>query len=423
MSTGLIKFHHKISACILVSVLVLGTFSTGTANAVESNAKTHTITLEEAQKTAIANTFSIKELDQQINHLLNSKDYNPSTYKGLKDNVQEEIDSLYLKMDSLHQISSLEMGILYGYYAMYGDTSYFKNKDVSKFFDPDNYPNYSLWSSLLKLEFNKKSIANTVSLNIREIYDNLLMLNGQLNILNVSLAEAQKNLVQEKTQYTQGKISKSSIGKTEQNIEIQKKQIDKLRRNIDNLEYDLKQLLGISFKDEIIVKEYDNKQPSELEDYNEYLNKALINRNDIAFARLDYRNSKNAYAAANHIYMDHMQIPEVILQRDEASNMLTETEESIKETKIKIQQEVLASYIDVKNKFAAIGKLTNTVKTKENNYKTAQIQFGKKIISKSQLDGILSDLNTEKFNYKNAVNEYNTAKIKLEYSCNVGPGY
>jgi len=422
MPANINKQHNTILKLLVLIVLIFVTVSTSVANAMTDNNEAYGINLENAQKKAIANTLSLKELDQKINHLLSGKDYNPLIYKGLKDNVQGDIADLYSKASSSNNITSMEMGILFGYYAMYGETVYFHNKDISHIFNPENYPNYTLWSSLLRYEFNKKSSINNISLSTRKMFDSILILNDQISISDASLQTAQKALVQERKRFELGEISKSSLEKSELNIEIQKKELGKLRRNVENIKFDLKKLLGISLKDNIVPEDYDYTNLTELKDYPEYLDKAVTNRNEISFAWLNYWDGKNAYGLVNNSYMDNMQSVGLQLQRENSLNQIREAEESIKEADIKVKQEILSLYIAANGKYSAVKAAENSVALKEKNYKAAKTKYSQKGISKTDLDKSLLDLNTEKVKYRKAVIEYNTAKETLELSCSVGIG-
>ncbi len=417
-----IRQRNRISKFLILITVIFATVSISAADAVTINDKAYGINLEDAQKTAVANTLSLKEVDQKINHLLSGKDYNPSIYKGVKDNVLADIEDLYSKASNSHNISSLELGILYGYYAMYGETVYFKNKDMSHLFNPEDYPNYSLWSSLLRYEFNKKSSINNISLNIRKIYDNILILNDQIGISDTSLQIAQKSLAQEKKKCEQGEISEVSFEKSKMNIEIQIKELAKLRRNVENLKFDLKKQLGIPLKDEIVLKDYDYSNLSELKDYYEYLEKAITDRNEISLARLNYWDGKNVYYKANNSYMDNMQSVTLQLQRENALNQIREAEESIKEANTKVKQEILSLYITANSKYSAVKAAENSVALKDKKYKAAQTKYIQKAVTKIDLDKSLLDLNTEKVKYRKAIIEYNTAKETLEVSCSVGVG-
>ncbi len=392
--------------------------NTGVVNAVvvKQSMDLHEITLESAEKTAIANTLSIRELDQKIMHLLTGVKYNPKNYKGLKEDVNEEISELHLKANNFYNISSMELGILYGYYAMFGNTSYFKGKDISNIFNPSIYPNYSVWSNLLRYEFKKKAIANNVSLRTREIYDGIISLQDQIRVSNTSLQLTQKAVSQEEKKYKQGQVSKINLEISKLNLEIQTKELNKLNRSLENLSYDLKKLLGIPLKDEIKLDDCDYSKIHKIEDYEFYLTKALENRNEISFASLNYWDAKNAYEIVNNQYMDNMQNVELQIQRSKCQYMLNEAREDIKYQSIKIQQEVLDRHISVKSRYLDVTNTEYAVKVLEREYANAI----KKNVSESELDKVLLDLETEKINHRKAIINYNTELARLEYACSVG---
>lgn len=384
----------------------------------------YTLTLDEAQKMALKTSNKFVEIDQQIEHLLIINNYNVNLNKETNNDTIAYIDQLYLKAESGNSISSFQMGTLFGYYAMYGDTDYFKGKDVTKLFKPEEYPNYSIWTNLLRYESNKKILKNTIYLAVRDLYDNVITLSDQINISKREYSQAVKKLDIEKVRYQAGKSTKYNYYLAEQNLLIQNKELNKLNRSLENLKLDLKKLIGISPKDGLELEAAGSyKIANTLLKYEDYLKLALDNRNEVIFAKAGYWDKLNAYNAANKKYVDNMSNYRFKTARDQALMALEEAKQSIEVAEKSIESELLSSYIDVEDKVNNLSRCANEINVQEIELKKADLNLKEKKITSDQYDKIKSELDKAKIAYSHAVIELNTAELKLRYASDIGPGY
>lgn len=155
--------------------------------------ETVVLTLKEAEEKALQNVDSINQINRQLRNLLKRNNCTFKVGEYVISDIEETINSLYVKLKNGNAMYSHEVGKLFILYTMYGDTVYFSGKeDITKYMNPNFYPKYSLWANVMKQSIISQNIEVNIKNQTRLLYDSILSLREQQNILKISF-ELQKD--------------------------------------------------------------------------------------------------------------------------------------------------------------------------------------------------------------------------------------
>jgi hypothetical protein len=411
----------KLAGLLLTFYIAVNTFNPVFAVSQEGKAEHIVLSLEVAQQKAVQNDNSIINTNRSIKSLIENNDY---TYKeGLFDisNTTDTINDLYHRLLTGRSMNVQEYSKLCILYTMYGDTEYFSGKeDLSKYMNPDRFAKYSLWANVMKLSLSNQITEATIRYQTRVLYDNLLSIKGQLEVLKRSVELQEKMYKQQKSRYDVGELSKVTIDTAYKQLQINRLKVNKFTRTIDNLEMDLKKLIGVPIDSQIVLSDYSKNYIEKLENYDTYLNRALINRNEILLAKIDYGVGKNNLFTVNEAYSNNPWNVNTQLNKSLAEQKINEAMLSISTSKESVLQSINTAYIEAKYKKEEMDICKARLDYENEQYRITSEKYKNKLISETELKNIeLNKLSALK-DYNDAVRAYNLSVANLKQASGLG---
>lgn len=411
----------KLAGLLLIFSVVANLCSPVFAETQEVKVEPIVLSIEMAQQKAVQNENSIIKNNRTIKNLIENNDYTYQEGLFVISDAAKSIDDLYNKLKNGSSINSQEYAKLCILYTMYGDTVYFKGKeDLTKYMNPDRFAKYSLWANVMKLSLSNQITEATIRYQTRVLYDNILSIKGQLENFKRSVELQEKIYNQQKSRYDVGELSKITIDTAYKQLQIKRLELNKLTRTIDNLEMDLKKLTGLPIDSQLVLSDYSKNNIEKFEDYDTYLNKALINRNEILLAKIDYGVGKNNLFTANEAFSNNPWNVNTKLNKSIAEQKINEAELSISTGKEAVLQSINTAYIDVKYKKEEMDICKAKLNYENEQYRITSEKYKKQLISETELKNReivkLSALTA----YNDAVRAYNLSVTSLQQAAGLG---
>lgn len=411
----------KLAGVLLTFSMVANLLTPVFAETQEVKAEPTVLSLEMAQEKAVQNEYSIVKTNRSIKNLVEDNKYTYNEGDFYISDTAHTINNLYNRLKNGGSMNSTEYAKLYILYTMYGDTVYFDGKeDITKYMNPTRFAHYSLWANVMKLSLGNQITEATIKYQTRLLYDNILSLKSQLEILNMTVELQEKIYKQQKSMYDVGKVSKVSLDTVYKKLQMQKLEVKKLTRNIENLEIDLKDLTGLPITSQIDLIDYSKNEILELDDYDTYLDRALINRNEIVSAKIDYWVSKNDFTTANDAFSDNPWGTITILNKSIAEQSIKNAELSISTSKESVIQNINDLYIDVKYKKEDMDICKDKLDYANEQYRIILEKYKKQLITDTEkMNGEINKLSAL-IAYNNAVRTYNSSVYNLQQASMLG---
>ncbi len=411
----------RLAGLLLVFSVVANLFSPVFAETQEVKVEPIVLSLEMAQQKAVQNENSIIKTNRTIKNLIENNDYTYEEGLFVISDAAKSIDDLYNKLKNGSSINSQEYAKLCLLYTMYGDTVYFNGKeDLTKYMNPDRFAKYSLWANVMKLSLSNQITEATIRYQTRVLYDNILSIKGQLENFKRSVELQEKIYNQQKSRYDVGELSKVTIDTADKQLQIKRLEVNKLTRTIDNLEMDLKKLTGLPIDSQLVLSDYSKNNIEKFEDYDTYLNKALINRNEILLAKIDYGVGKNNLFTANEAFSNNPWNVNTKLNKSLAEQKINEALLSISTGNEAVLQSINTAYIDVKYKKEEMDICKAKLNYENEQYRITSEKYKKQLISETELKNTeivkLSALTA----YNDAVRAYNLSVTSLQQASGLG---
>ncbi|PYG87157.1 outer membrane efflux protein [Ruminiclostridium sufflavum DSM 19573] len=415
--------RRKLAVMLLISAVAANLFNPVFADVQEEKAEPVVLSLELAQEKAVQNENSIIQTNRSIQNLIKGNKYNASKDDFFNSDAIKAIDDLYTRLKNGSSMDSTEFAKLYVLYTMYGDTSYFIGKeDITKYMNPGKFPHYSMWANVMKLSLGNRMTETGLKDKTGQLYDNILSARGKFDILNTTVEFQEKTYKQQKIRYNLGELSKASIEEAYKQLQIKKLEARKLSRTIDNLEIDLKRLTGLPISSNLVLKDYSKDTIEVFEPYDTYLNSALINRNEILMAKIDYWVAKNDFNIANEAFSNNPWNVKAILNKSLTEQKINEAELSISAGKEAVLQSINYSYIDVKYKKEKMDTCKEDLNFANEQYKIAVEKYEKQLITETEKTSEEINSLSALSAYNDSVRIYNSAVRNLRQVSKLGIG-
>lgn len=138
----------------------------------------------------------------------------------------------------------------------------------------------SMQQALLSLNRQLESLPNTLESGASELYNTIVMMEDVLKLLDNSYRSSEQDYKRSLQKYEKGLMSEYDFNIIDNNQKIAKVNRDTMERNIDNLKMQLNVMRGVSPNVEFDVEQF-KSTPIALDDLDLYIEKALLNSNDI----------------------------------------------------------------------------------------------------------------------------------------------
>lgn len=381
------------------------------------------LTLDDAIDMAVGYSYQIQEIEQYIDSLWETYNNQRQYWNMLQQQLEyiELYNSLYTRDKNGVELEPLERMQLEMFRAMYGLTPP-QLSGIDKFnnyIKPGEFSCYQIYAQVEKARNQRSLINKTLASDIRETYNNILLMRNELAI--------QKNYLETYTEqnkkmhklYENGLISQFDVYSSDTALMQQEITIGMAERNIQNMEILLKSKLGIPMDREIILESATVKNTLKLHStYDYYLKRALSEREEILSAQIDLNNRSRELDVVKQ-YFTH----ELLTERIDAQIAADEAETAYNEAVLKVTVDIRTGYMDVVSKYndaiLALKDFNNAKKqfnSAEKQYEAGQIDFN------TMLEYQASLKNSE-IEYINAVYKYNNAVDRLNTASGIGPSY
>lgn len=414
------KHGNIMTVLILLLIVILAVPSV--ADTLVTGGTEVTLTYEDACDMALKQTHSIAEIDQAIEQL--SDQYNDAI--ALRMEMQEllrgmdEYRKLYDMQKNGTQLNALDRWQLGIYMGMFGpkppemsQTDIYKNYIVNRDITHD-----AVWTSLQNTKLNKETVKSSIKFGVRQIYDSILDLQDTISLQQQLYDNMLKQNKQMLRRFKLGQVSEIDKYLSEVSLNQQKLNIDKIKRNLDNLEMSLKQQLGISLKQHIILMPYKSNNLNKNMTYKEYLEKALVNRYETIAAKRDLEQKKREQDIMKQYILN-----DLLTERLEIQQAVDEKQMTYNEAVENVTKDIFKGYKDITELKANVDIAGQKQENAENQYKNSNLMYQNGLISLSNLWEADINRSLAKSGYMKTLRDYTRAIDKLEAACGCGPAY
>jgi hypothetical protein len=413
---------RKTVAILLLFIFLLAVPASAETD-VQKNNVPEVLTLEYFYTKDINKTHQPTVMDQQIDSLWKQENDLMEASNGIQQQLDllDSYKRLYEKREKGTTLTFEEQGEFLGYQYMFGlkPPEYNSEEMFNKFIKTRDLPHYSVWAAIQNLKINKDMLLSSVKIGVKQLFDGIIDIQDTLALQEELYGNMQKQNAQMLLKYKSGMVSEINKYISDVSLEKQRLSNEKLKRTLDNLKMSLKQQLGISLKQDIVLKPYDNEKGIKLlSDYPNYLDKALKNRMEIVTSKMDLQVKQREADIIKQYFPN-----ELLSERLEADQALEDKTIAYKDAVNKVTADITSGFKDVQLKksdfYIAVGKYQSS----EKKNKDAELQYAKGLISLADFWNVQLAFTQAKLGYNKAMRDYNNALYKLDTACGIGPGY
>lgn len=298
-----------------------------------------------------------------------------------------------------------------------GDSSIRLKEEYIHIVKAFDFSSMELECSIQNTSLNMSVVQNSIKVSTNSTYENILNLEDSL------LLQERLSIIQEKkysivkSKYDDGKVSSLDREISESDYKKSILNTDTLKRNIENLYYSIKKQCGISLTYKVILKEYTIPSDIKLLSYEEYLSKALLNRNEIRAAS-NTMDLKQREFDITKGYVDSNTI-----EYREAEEALTESVFSYQDAVNKVTKDIKSGYSDAIKKQNAVELAKDKETSAKGVYEKVKKQYELGTIPETLLMDTEMSYNQAKSSTIKAERDYKNSLFRLDIASNVGPNY
>lgn len=414
--------NKKVFLIFLLIISVSSTIIPNKSFAAEGNERqTYKISLSDAYSKALNTSNDLNKTDQSIYYLTKPYGETDILHDRNQYNMEEEFIRLYEKMSSGKFLQSYEQGELVMYYATFKDSEIFKNKSLSPTINPNEFPNCDIWVRMMQMKISNELLRANIVDSVRQLYDSLLSINDNISIMAQTNKDLELGNEEADLNFKNGKISELQKTKITSNYEIQKLQLNKLKRTKENIERNLKKILGLNFDDEIQITPYKVLEKElVIPNYESCIKKALLNRNEISLVKMNLLASQIQLLTLDN-YIWYMPENESLkMTKEETLLRIDELQDEIKEQEEFVTKAINTAYAEVEyqNKTLIIEKLK--LETAQKDLDKAKLQYKSGQVSNKTLTNVKIAYEKSKASHESTLRELAHNINKLNNSCGVG---
>ncbi len=336
-------------------------------------------------------------------------------------NMEEQFGRLYEKLNSGEFLQSYEQGELVMYYSIFKNTNIFLNKQLSPQIYPDEFPNCDVWIPMMQIRIANELVRIRTIDAVKQLFDSILSLDDQIGILeelnkvsDFENKEAIKN-------YESGSISKSDKVIINKNHESNKLELLKLRRLKENSLRQLKNITGLSLNQNVqVVPYFITDQDIEIPKYEDSLEKALINRNEIALSKMNLLATEIQLKAIKEYAILLPDSEEIQMKKQEAIMRVEELQNEIAENKNNVLIDINKLYGNVEYQKNILDIEKSNFESAEKNKNSSTIKYKNGSLSKIDLAKIEIEYMRSKATFEKAKRDLVYSISKLKTACGLG---
>lgn len=394
----------------------------------ESVAAESTVTkmdVEAAVKTAIENSREIYNLGKSIEKLRKpyQGSYNPVVLNTDRYIILDRMNTLYKKLLSGKIMSLDEQGELMLIYSLYKDTSYSSGINLEQYIQSKDFPDAAVCAAIVKSSINKEMMLVTIENNVRQLYNSVGNTTELINILEDSYVLSYNIYQKALMDFKNGKISEQAKLLAEVNMKKQALELNKQKRNLNNLEIYLKQLVGINQNRKVDFVQKKANVAYKIRPLESYIDQAKLKRNEIIYLKMDLKAKEIELYRFNLFYSLDFKNDEMDLYKEDLELTIQELNNHIKEGESVISQKIIKDYNDLTSIQRDMENAKSNLNIVKVSYDSAKVSSRSGKISKEDLLSEKIKFDKANLEYVTMQRNFNLALYKIENSCDIGPAY
>lgn len=409
----------KKNAVLVVIILIISTlipFSSFAADDIQI--KPYVLSIEDAYQKALNTSIDLNKNDKNIYYLTKPFGATEVLHNRSQFNMENEFLRLYDKLKSGKFLQSFEQGELVMYYSVFKDSEVFRDKSLSPAIYPEEFPNCDVWVSMMQMKINGELMRRGILAQVRQLYDNLLYMDDNISISEEALNIAEKSAEIAEINYKNGKISEIEKEQIQGNFKTKRLELDKQKRSRENLERNLKNITGIDISDNIQIEPYKiSKKDLTIPSYESCLNKAFLNRNEIAVAKMNLLATQIQLKNIENYIFYMPNIEDFQLTKQELLLRIDELKEQIKSQEHLVQISINDEYTQAAYNRKNLDIAEKNYNASQDKYNQAQLEYNQGKLSLNTLNNVKIAYEADKAIYDKAVRDlaYQIGKLKDAY--------
>lgn len=380
------------------------------------------LTLEECMDRAVVYSHKVVVLEQQMRDVKKQQ----KKAQEMSDDIQEYLDSmdsykrLYERQKDGDTLTVYEKYELLRYQYTFGFTpqSYPLQEMYEKFIKNRDLPHYSAGASYQNLKTNGDVLSSSIKMTVKQLFDSIVDMQDAIFLQKQLYANMQKQNEIMLVKYNKGQVPEINKYLSDCELERQRLTIQKLNRSLDNMMISIKQQIGVTLQQELVLK-YDNTEEiKETKSYNALLNDALSNRSEVLITKMNLQVKQREDDILKQYFLDGQTI-----ERVDSLTALEEVRIAYDEAVNSVTSDIYSGYSDVKLKQHNLRIAKVRLQNAEQQYKETLLKYEKGLISLTELWNIEITKVQARFDCNKAIRDNNNMVYKLEVASGIGPGY
>ncbi|GAA0179318.1 hypothetical protein SH2C18_22090 [Clostridium sediminicola] len=342
----------------------------------------------------------------------------PTEEEKAKEAAAKVLDEALNNSNNMQVDEYIEYAQMQSYFSAQGIT----NPDLSpeeeyeKFIYPIYVVTRNMRTSILNLDITIDTAKASIYNGAVSIYDNILILEGYLQIQNMNYKSAQSDLNNAKRRYENGQIAKCDYDIALNKEKIAKLNVDSMKRKVENLKMNLNIFIGINPSTKVtFTSELDDKVALKSIDY--YTEKALKERNEIVTLKNNYSAKLKEYEHIDDALSSSSEFYKIV--DAELSDLELQEEQLEKQ----IKREIKAAYLNVLEKEGDLEISKLDIEDSKRQYDDMKLRVELGFVTEAtlfKLDIMVTNANEA---YCTAYSEYLAAVLALESASSIGPAF
>jgi hypothetical protein len=384
-----------------------------------------TLSFEDAVEKAINNYTAIKGMDISLKRLWRVKDKD-ETFEVMDASAQKRLDKLdnYLALTNREanrevlttdeQNELIDCSEEFGYIP----PQYSREYAFDSYTQSSAFPQYSGWLQVQNIKNSRDIIKSQLKQIVRNTYNTVLIMQDVKAVTEQSLETMEKQYKILQLQYEKGLVTELDTYQCQVSLDKTKRELTKQERDIKNMQMQLKNLCGIPLSQKIELSSTELPAATKLQSYDTYYKKALMNRNEIVYAKLEL----SVFTRKLDILKD--------FKKNSYSFDKMEFEEQIEDAKIAVSQSLETVTSDIQWAYADVTALQLNMNISKKNADNAkanlsimETKYKQGQVNLITLWNARDSANTAEVDYRKSLRDFALASNNLELASGLGPKY
>ncbi|EPR09619.1 TolC family protein [Ruminiclostridium papyrosolvens] len=409
----------------VILFMLLFSFAFSSINTYAQEKSTMTLTLKDATQLAVKNNGQLTRLGKTIKDLRKKYEgsYAVDVLNADRYVMVDRMNELYAKLTS-HKLMSLdEQGELLMLYTVLNGTDAVKDIQLEPEINPKDFPDAAACAAIVKSCLNKELTYLSIEDGIRQTFDSILSITKNINIAQKAYELQKQRFNKAVTDHKNGAISEVDRLTIETEYKKQGIELNKLKRTLHNLDMSFKRQLGISIDIDVTLIPYKANIDYRIDKYENYVKRALINRNEITSLKMDLKAAEIQLYTFNLIYSFEFSNSELDIYKRNMELQIPDITNQIKEKQISVEQELKSAYADLVDKRKTMENSKLSLESERKSFAASKLLNKSGSLSNMDYNTAMISLEMAQNDYDTKVRDFDYTIYKFKNSCNIGPGY